>query len=343
MDTKDTNAVRAYELCYTCLSNKNLVCVPKDHKEYEDFVELFYKFTNLYITENVITICENCIFKLNESHQFRTVCIESYKTFKTLTEEFINETSIDPTTEDKNQENIEPANTIESSETNPRENIENTWNVGYETICGICKKQFSSVLELRTHFTSHEENNELESTESNEDLCFNYVCSKCNTKFSVLGDIKLHIDQHNNESLKSIPSKTREMHEDYQNFENEHYRVNYTSSKPYECLYCPNTYGRLCDLKVHTRIHTGEKPYKCTVCDKHFRRKTHLTIHMRIHTGEKPYSCKTCGKSFAQSGDVTTHERTHTGEKPFVCNVCNKCFAQRPSLKTHLKKHFLLS
>lgn len=50
------------------------------------------------------------------------------------------------------------------------------------------------------------------------------------------------------------------------------------------CTECSRTFGGVCMLNRHMRIHTGERPYKCEVCQKTFTQSSAMYLHMRkIH------------------------------------------------------------
>ncbi|KAF7269817.1 uncharacterized protein LOC143202988 [Rhynchophorus ferrugineus] len=362
--------LNVHEVCFTCLSNNNLICVPGNHEEYNEFVKMFYMFTSIEIKENVIVICEACVTRLNESNQFREMCIESYKVVHSLYEENnVKKSAHSPESnyDDKNELNSdlvilsEQNYNLEGScrdisadsvvdlpgDVTTNNEQEDTLSTSKPIVCETCPETFSDILQLQLHITtSHSEQADKPETVVNEEQN-NFTCSKCGKAFMQLILLKQHVKNHLN--LKSNQEKQLKSNificsvcgkECTTKFLLNRHMICHSGKKPFECSLCPSTFYTTCDLNIHMRVHTGAKPYTCPICDKPFRRSSHLTVHMRTHTGEKPYQCNTCCKSFAQSGDLTAHQRIHTGEKPFVCQFCQKGFVQGSALKTHLKRHF---
>ncbi|XP_070404856.1 uncharacterized protein [Nothobranchius furzeri] len=109
--------------------------------------------------------------------------------------------------------------------------------------------------------------------------------------------------------------------------------------KSFSCDDCGKRFSALCDLNVHTRVHTGDKSFACETCGRRFSQKAALNRHMRVHTGEKPFACELCEKIFSSKTQLNSHIRVHTGEKPFPCELCDKIFCYKTALNYHMKAH----
>ncbi|KAF5242611.1 hypothetical protein FAUST_3224 [Fusarium austroamericanum] len=55
-------------------------------------------------------------------------------------------------------------------------------------------------------------------------------------------------------------------------------------------------------------------PFQCHFCPKTFGRQEHLARHVRAHTREKPYGCRQCNKSFTRQDVLQRHQATHSLE-----------------------------
>lgn len=63
-----------------------------------------------------------------------------------------------------------------------------------------------------------------------------------------------------------------------------------------ECSYRTTSSSR---VNFHRKtVHTSERAHRCSYCPKSFKRADQKRIHERIHTGDKPYTCSICNESF---------------------------------------------
>lgn len=110
----------------------------------------------------------------------------------------------------------------------------------------------------------------------------------------------------------------------------------HADEKPFSCEICQKKFTCQSEINRHMRVHTGVRPFKCQYCDRRFTDRSTNIKHERTHTNERPFACGTCGKAFTYSNVLKNHMLTHTGEKRFKCEICNKTFSRTHQLKQHL-------
>ncbi|CEF77227.1 unnamed protein product [Fusarium graminearum] len=74
-------------------------------------------------------------------------------------------------------------------------------------------------------------------------------------------------------------------------------------------------------------------PFQCHFCPKTFGRQEHLARHVRAHTREKPYGCRQCNKSFTRQDVLQRHQATHSlgavNRNAVSARACKECAAGR--------------
>ncbi|KAH6992542.1 hypothetical protein EDB82DRAFT_151039 [Fusarium venenatum] len=74
-------------------------------------------------------------------------------------------------------------------------------------------------------------------------------------------------------------------------------------------------------------------PFQCRFCPKTFGRQEHLARHVRAHTREKPYGCRQCNKSFSRQDVLQRHQATHklgvVTRNTVSARACTECAAGR--------------
>ncbi|KAK9718426.1 Zinc-finger associated domain (zf-AD) [Popillia japonica] len=104
------------------------------------------------------------------------------------------------------------------------------------------------------------------------------------------------------------------------------------------CKLCNRHFNFRYYVSVHCFVHTGNLKYKCEHCDKYFPKSFFLKQHMNTHA-VKQFACEECGKMYATLGLLQGHKVTHSDAKPHVCTVCNKAFKWRNTYNKHCLIH----
>ena len=167
--------------------------------------------------------------------------------------------------------------------------------------CDICKKVFSTPINLRNHkLTIHEHS-------------FPFKCphQNCNKMYSIATRLKVHMRTH----LDKKPYVCETCGKSFVEKGNLKTHIKFHSSqRPFKCNLCNKSYKTNGHLKDHIDIqHYHIKKFHCDICGNDFGRSSTLKAHIRTHTGEKRIKCPidSCGKFFAEKGNMLIHYRRH--------------------------------
>jgi hypothetical protein len=167
--------------------------------------------------------------------------------------------------------------------------------------CQICKKTFSTLGNMRSHFLTIHQNYRP------------YKCefSGCDKRYSILSRYQVHIRTH--EGKKPFICQICNKSFNEKGNLKTHLRF-HSELRPFQCPHCTKSYKTNGHLKDHIEIQ-----------------------HKKI----KKYVCETCNKKFGRISTLKAHIKTHTGEKNFKCKLegCNKCFAEKGNMEIHYKRH----
>ncbi|KAJ6637908.1 Zinc finger protein [Pseudolycoriella hygida] len=206
-------------------------------------------------------------------------------------------------------------------------------------VCIECGAAYKQAYGLTMHKAIHNDSGEL------------YYCDTCNngkgyrSKYALKDHLKAHYRVRNEDatlaSMKSTwkPPKSCPIcgFESY-NIRS-HIIARHTTSRPFKCEICGETFKFKKDLQTHHAYHSDEMNFKCEICEKRFKTKRKLVIHKRIHTEEKLHKCEVCSKTFLVSTYLKKHMRLHTGEKKrHGCSECSKDYSGITDLRRHLER-----
>ncbi|XP_069124074.1 zinc finger protein 189-like [Argopecten irradians] len=177
-----------------------------------------------------------------------------------------------------------------------------------------------------------------EPIDDEEESSLRLQCRYCDKVFANKGNLKRHQLEHceRTASMKIIQSVNRQ---------NSRKKVAETDTvKEFQCLKCPKSFSRRCDLSLHMRVHDGIKNFVCEICSASYYSLSNLNRHLEIHDNQAKNVCHVCGKSFACRNYLFTHiRRTHETDRrnleKFQCDVCSKTFTSLSNFKRHQRIH----
>lgn len=92
-------------------------------------------------------------------------------------------------------------------------------------------------------------------------------------------------------------------------------------------------------LTEHMRVHNNERPFRCSHCEKCFHKRSQLSQHIQVHADERQHICTTCGKGFNRLGNLKMHIKTHEDVNKYTCKVCKETFNSLGELISHRRMH----
>ncbi|KPJ01327.1 Zinc finger protein 254 [Papilio xuthus] len=237
-----------------------------------------------------------------------------------------------------------------------------------QLFCKICKKESTSIQELRNHLKKHEIHFNL-----NEDLLIpfkinqNLHCQLCNESFDSFWLLNIHMNKHYKNHVCPVCGTT---------FSNSVLLTLHKirSHRIWRCIQCDVTFNTKAEKKTHDiSIHKQQIKKKlrfpCKYCQERFSQENNRTQHLvdahglpkpehkcqlcfkvfitrslrnnhikNVHQKEKNKECDVCHRLFYAKSDVTRHKVTHTKEKKVACESCDTLFATKDSLRKHIKR-----
>ncbi|XP_055643325.1 zinc finger protein 271-like [Toxorhynchites rutilus septentrionalis] len=185
-------------------------------------------------------------------------------------------------------------------------------------ICDICRKDFSTKGNLKSHRLLHDASNK------------SFKCTICERDFSKKSNFKVHmLRAHSAESsfCCTVCNKSFKCSTNLKT----HMRV-HTKERPYFCTFCSKTFAHLSDKRRHEIVHSGNYPYKCELCNKPFTRRTLLSKHIN-----------SCGKRVLRRHLPSTKNSKQVtgsiggpGTSPMLpCDLCEEWLASVEDLADH--------
>ncbi|XP_041659075.1 zinc finger protein 660-like [Cheilinus undulatus] len=242
--------------------------------------------------------------------------------------------------------------------------------------CGMCEKNFSTILDLQQHYSdSHDIRTpypctlckttfvrlcELVRHQQNKKL---YLCPTCKKGFRQLGDLKnhekahgetipficdtcgknfrfrAHLILHQKKHRERAPNICSHCGKQFSSITGlKAHMVRHTDGFP--CPVCGKIFYKKTVLNYHLYKHTGQEPYLCDKCGKGWPTPAQLKIHIVTHREDRPFKCEDCGVTYKRESHLVSHQRSrHGSSRPFVCEVCSMAFRINSELKKHISSH----
>ena len=184
-------------------------------------------------------------------------------------------------------------------------------------ICNICSKTFTTKSDCNTHKKSHDVAKEIMKCQ---------LCHKEVTKHSLKQHMKLKHEGSPSEIHKCEKCGNEFCRKDrLQN----HVRHQHDNYKQFVCSVCKKKFNQKVHLKTHMMSHTGEKPFQCLFCDNTFRTLLRMKLHKKsIHETQKyNYKCENCKGTFktpvVKSHHIVCRTFIYSGTSR-TCKICHE-------------------
>nr|CAD7592644.1 unnamed protein product [Timema genevievae] len=208
--------------------------------------------------------------------------------------------------------------------------------------CKVCGENFSTVVALRSHSSSH-----LEISNKNEvfsETLPRQKVSVCKICGEVRSNMRKHmVTCHKETSQESVACP--DCDELCSKNKLKAHKAECPKKESDEAVACPDCgkmWGNKKKMKLHRdRVHLRILRFVCHECGKKFFCKSGLNTHLLTHSKVKKHECKFCNKRFSSKTNLDTHESKHLGKKesPFICSYCGRLFTNKLYLQNHERLH----
>merc|ERR1719471_1975135 len=224
-------------------------------------------------------------------------------------------------------------NGLLASGESPVKMIKNTGDLS----CPLCGVSVSTVLEMRQHMASHEQNKELMTHHLNQVIMTafrpengSYVCSVCHSSYTNKGNFKQHIEKHFKNGEFPVPNN---LDVGLSNGKTKSFESSSASGgNNYKCHICHSTYSHPGNFKQHLLKHEREKRGMAGSDGSHLNSVLQSAFADRVDNGDpcKTYICHECNRTFKHPGNFKQHMASHNKQLVTAPNFPMDNMVRRP-------------
>lgn len=218
---------------------------------------------------------------------------------------------------------------------------------GGELACPLCGVSVATVIEMRRHMASHEQNKDMMNHHLNQVIMSafrpdngSYVCSVCHSSYTNKGNFKQHIEKHfKNGEYPTVSSATTgetlngksSVFEQGNGSNGSNGSSGNSSGSLYKCNICHSTYSHPGNFKQHLLKHEREKR-GLSGDSNHLNSVLQSAFADRVDNGDpcKTYVCQECNRTFKHPGNFKQHMASHNKQLVTAPNFPVENLLRRP-------------